>query len=103
MRLIEEFEGKKPPYGYLLLGPKCRKVKIENSDTRQQWLQNHLDQMRSILAGMPSKPTPHPRKCGKCAVRHVCQHSLHLSDNKNLSLEKKESLKIVQISKNQGH
>ena len=28
MRLVEEFEGKRPPYGYLILGPKCRSVKI---------------------------------------------------------------------------
>ena len=76
MRLIEEFEGKRPPYGYLLLGPNCRRIKIENSEARQQWLQSHLDQMRAILSGTEAKPTPHPKKCGRCEVRHVCQHRM---------------------------
>jgi CRISPR/Cas system-associated exonuclease Cas4 (RecB family) len=74
MRLVEEFEGKKPPYGYLILGPNCRRFKIENSPARQAWLQKHLDEMRAILAGGPSQPTPHPRKCRKCDVRHACAH-----------------------------
>lgn len=73
MRLIEEFEGKKPPYGYLILGPKCRRVKISNTEKRQEWLQGQLDEMRSILDGNPSTPTPHPRKCQRCDVRDHCQ------------------------------
>lgn len=77
MRLIEEFEGKRPPYGYLLLGPKCRRVKIENSEQRQQWLQKNLDQMRAILeSGACAVPAPHERKCARCEVRHICTHSL---------------------------
>lgn len=72
MRLVEEFEGKKPPYGYLILGPNCRRFKIENTPDRQAWLQKHLDEMRGILAGAASNPTPHPRKCRKCDVRHAC-------------------------------
>lgn len=76
MRLIEEFEGKKPPYGYLILGPNCRRFKIENTPDRQAWLQKLLDEMRGILAGGPTVPTPHPRKCRKCDVRHECQHRI---------------------------
>lgn len=76
MRLIEEFEGKRPPYGYLILGQKCRRVKIENSEARQQWLQSHIDQMRGILAGAPAIPAPHPRKCLRCEVRHSCAYAL---------------------------
>ena len=76
MRLIEEFEGKRPPYGYLLLGPNCRRIKIENTPERQQWLQNHLDQMRAILAGLPARATPHPKKCQRCEVRLACKSSL---------------------------
>jgi len=72
MRLVEEFEGKKPPYGYLILGPNCRRFKIDNTPDRQAWLQKHLDEMRGILAGEATKPTPHPRKCRKCDVRHAC-------------------------------
>ena len=76
MRLIEEFEGKRPPYGYLILGPKCRRVKIENSEARQQWLQSHIEQMRGILAGAAAIPAPHPRKCQRCEVRHSCSYAL---------------------------
>lgn len=71
MRLVEEFEGKKPPYGYLILGPNCRRFKIENSDERQAWLQKMLDEMREVLNGAPAKPAPHPKKCRKC---HVAEH-----------------------------
>jgi CRISPR/Cas system-associated exonuclease Cas4 (RecB family) len=72
MRLIEEFEGKKPPYGYLILGPKCRTFKIENSPARQAWLQKMIDEMKLIYDGAPAKADPHPRKCGRCEVREVC-------------------------------
>jgi len=72
MRLIEEFEGKKPPYGYLILGPNCRRFRIENSPDRQAWLQRLIDEMRGVLDGQPTKPTPHPKKCKKCDVRHAC-------------------------------
>lgn len=72
MRLIEEFEGKKPPYGYLILGSNCRKIRIENTPKRQAWLQKILDEMRDILAGQPATPTPHLSKCGKCDVRDFC-------------------------------
>lgn len=73
LRLIEEAEGKKPPYGYLVLGPSCRKVKIENSPARQAWLQERLDQMRAILEGGPCVPVPQRQKCEKCDVRKHCK------------------------------
>jgi CRISPR/Cas system-associated exonuclease Cas4 (RecB family) len=76
MRLIEEFEGKKPPYGYLILGPNCRRFKIENSPDRQAWLQRLIDEMRGVLAGQATTPTPHPKKCRKCDVRHACAFKL---------------------------
>jgi CRISPR-associated exonuclease Cas4 len=73
MRLVEEFEGKRPPYGYLILGPSCRKFKIENSPHRQAWLQKVIDEMQAILGGTPAKATPLPRKCRKCDVREACK------------------------------
>lgn len=76
MRLIEEFEGRRPPYGYLILGPSCRKIKIENSPQRQAWLQGMIDEMQGILAGKASVPTPHPRKCRQCDVRAACAFSI---------------------------
>ncbi len=72
MRLIEEFEGKKPPYGYLILGQNCRKVRIENTPERQAWVDSMLNEMRAILGGMPAKATPHESKCRKCDVRAHC-------------------------------
>ncbi|MCB0353579.1 MAG: Dna2/Cas4 domain-containing protein [Bdellovibrionales bacterium] len=73
MRLVEEFEGKKPPYGYLIIGKGCRKVKIHNSAGRQQWLQKQIDAMREIATkGAQAQATPHPRKCAKCSVRESC-------------------------------
>ena len=72
MRLIEEFEGKKPPYGYLILGGNCRRIKIENTAQRQAWLQAIIDDMRGILAGTPAVPTPMFKKCNKCDVREAC-------------------------------
>jgi CRISPR/Cas system-associated exonuclease Cas4 (RecB family) len=72
MRLVEEFEGVKPTHGYLLLGPSCRRVRVENSVTKQQWLQRLIDEMRGIIDGAPPQPAPHPVKCAKCDVRHRC-------------------------------
>ena len=80
MRLIEEFEGKKPPYGYLLLGPNCRRFKVENSPERQAWLQRMIDEMRLIADGADAKPSPHPRKCSKCDVREVCAYRMDLKE-----------------------
>jgi len=72
MRLVEEFEGKKPPYGYLILGPNCRRFKIENTPERQAWLQRMIDEMREVLEGGAAKPTPHPKKCRKCYMKDSC-------------------------------
>lgn len=72
MRLVEEFEGQRPPHGYLFLGPKYRRVKVVNSEEKQVWLQNMVDEMRKILDGAPATAAPHPTKCSKCDVRHRC-------------------------------
>jgi len=72
MRLVEEFEGRKPPHGYLLIGPSCRRIKVENTEAKQRWLQGLISEMRSILNGGPVQPTPHPIKCSKCDVRERC-------------------------------
>lgn len=72
MRLVEEFEGVRPPHGYLLLGPSCRRIKVVNSEAKQRWVQGMIDAMRGILDGAPVKATPQPIKCSKCDVRHQC-------------------------------
>ncbi len=73
MRLVEEFEGTRPTHGYLLLGPSCRRVRVENSYAKQQWLEGLIKEMRSIIDGAPPKATPHEVKCAKCDVRHRCE------------------------------
>jgi CRISPR-associated protein Cas4 len=72
MRLVEEFEGERPSKGYLLLGPDCRRVSIENSEAKQRWLGTLLEQMRRVLDGEEARATPHPAKCSKCDVRSRC-------------------------------
>lgn len=72
LRLVEEFEGVKPPHGYLLLGPKCRRIRIVNSETKQMWVSGLIAEMRRILSGGAPVPTPHPMKCAKCDVRERC-------------------------------
>jgi CRISPR-associated protein Cas4 len=72
MRLVEEFEGRRPPRGYLLLGEKCRRIVVENTPSKQEWVQRLIEQMRQVLDGGEAKATPHPMKCAKCDVRHRC-------------------------------
>lgn len=72
MRLVEEFEGEKPPHGYLLLGPNCRRIKVVNSESKQQWVEGLLAEMRNVLDGAEPRPTPHPKKCARCEVRDRC-------------------------------
>jgi CRISPR/Cas system-associated exonuclease Cas4 (RecB family) len=72
MRLVEEFEGQRPPHGYLLLGPSCRRIKVENSENKQAWVSGLIREMRKILEGGRPTPSPHPIKCAKCAVRERC-------------------------------
>ncbi|MCB0328018.1 MAG: Dna2/Cas4 domain-containing protein [Bdellovibrionales bacterium] len=76
MRLVEEFEGKRPPYGYLIIGKNSRKVKIYNTSERQDWLSEQLHQMRLIAEdGQKASLKPHPRKCQRCIVQDHCEGS----------------------------
>ena len=74
MRLIEEFEGKRPPYGYLILGKKARRVKVSNTEKRQKWLDQLIFEINAIREGHKQAiPDPHPRKCTKCKVLEYCE------------------------------
>lgn len=75
MRLVEEIEGKKPPYGILILGKEQRSVRIKNTDEKQNWLEDILDEMRSILDGVPAVAKPTYYKCKGCDVRIFCQQT----------------------------
>jgi CRISPR/Cas system-associated exonuclease Cas4 (RecB family) len=72
MRLVEEFEGVRPPHGYLLLGPQCRRVKVVNSSAKQEWVDGLLQEMRRVLEGGNPSPKPHPKKCSRCEVQARC-------------------------------
>lgn len=76
MRLVEEFEGVRPPHGYLLLGPSCRRIRVVNSESKQAWVDSLLREMRGILEGTDPRPAPHPKKCAKCEVRDRCDAAL---------------------------
>lgn len=76
MRLVEEFERVRPPYGYLLLGPSCRRIRVMNSESKQQWVDGLLRDMRCVLEGAEPKATPHEKKCAKCDVRERCDAKL---------------------------
>jgi CRISPR/Cas system-associated exonuclease Cas4 (RecB family) len=76
MRLIEETEGKRPPYGILLMGEKRRRVKIKNSEEKQRWLDALLEEMRSICDGVPAVPAPSTYKCRSCDVHGICKYSM---------------------------
>jgi CRISPR/Cas system-associated exonuclease Cas4 (RecB family) len=84
MRLIEEFEGKKPPYGYLIIGKSARKVKIYNTPERQNWLSIQLDEMKQIVADKTKAVAqPQKNKCAHCKVQDHCESrfSTHSSLN----------------------
>jgi len=72
MRLVEEFEGVRPPYGYLLLGPSCRRIRVANSESKQEWVDTLIREMRQVLEGAEPRAAPHPKKCLKCEVREAC-------------------------------
>jgi len=61
MRLIEEETKLLPPYGVLLMGKKRRVVKVKNSPEKQRWLDTLLDEMDSIIGGVPANPRPKTR------------------------------------------
>lgn len=89
MRLIEEFEGNRPPYGYLILGPKCRRVKVYNSTSKQTWLQERLNVMNAILSGQKAIATPQLNKCARCEVCRECLHGAQIDP-----LPKEEKLAV---------
>ena len=78
LRLIEEEERIRPPHGVLIMGKKKRRVEIKNSPEKQRWLDSILDEMRSIIDGVPAVPAPAKLKCKNCDVREICEHSAYI-------------------------
>ncbi len=77
LRLIEELEGVEPDHGVLLMGKEQRRVAIKNAPDKQRWLESLIDEMRSIMDGVPAIPSPSTFKCKSCDVRLICQHSAY--------------------------
>ncbi len=74
LRVLEDLEGTRPPYGVLLMGTKKRLVRIKNTDEKQLWLDSLLEEMHSIREGVPAIPTPVFAKCRNCDVGEICEH-----------------------------
>jgi len=74
LRLLEEETGTKSPHGILLMGKKRRVVKVKNTPEKQRWLETLVEEMHSILDGVPSVPRPTEKKCRNCDVKKVCEH-----------------------------
>lgn len=75
--LIEEIEGEKPPYGVLLLGKDEKKSQIKNTPERARWVLSLVDEMQSIVDGVPAIPSPNPQKCKNCDVNQRCEFSAY--------------------------
>lgn len=79
MKLIELEENIRPPYGILLLGPELRTVRVKNTPEKQRWLDTLIDEMRSIMDGVPAVPSPTYQKCKRCDVQKHCKFSAYHS------------------------
>ncbi len=77
LRLIEEIEGQRPPYGFIVIGQENRRVKINNSEEKQRWMSSLVDEMHSIIEGVPAVAAPAPYKCKSCDVRKACRFNAY--------------------------
>jgi|GEM_PF-1022530 len=96
MRLIEEFEGKKPPYGYLIIGKSARRVKVYNTPERQAWLSEQINQMKDIVnEKIPAAARPQKTKCAKCKVSDACEQRFIAPVEHTSSSNQKEQLILI--------
>jgi CRISPR-associated exonuclease Cas4 len=72
-RLLEEIEGVRPSHGYLITGPNAKRIRVENSDERREWVEDILKDMRRSLSSGNFTATPSKRKCDGCSVRDRCK------------------------------
>lgn len=74
MRLLNEFERTDIPYGYLILGEKNKRVRINNLPERQKKLTLFLNEMKEILENKKEAiASPEIAKCSKCTVKQYCE------------------------------
>lgn len=76
LAILEEREGKASPYGVLIMGSDQRRTQIKFTPEKRKWLWSLIDEMRSIIDGVPAVPSPAPFKCRNCRVRSKCKFSM---------------------------
>lgn len=72
LAILEEREGKASPYGVLIMGKAQRRTQIRNTPEKQRWLWTLIDEIRSIIGGVPAVPAPALYKCRNCRVKQFC-------------------------------
>lgn len=77
LRLIEEKYKKTPPYGIIILGSEKRQIRIKNTPEKQRWLETILEEMKSVMDGVPALATPVYHKCRHCDVNAKCAVSAY--------------------------
>ena len=75
LRILDEEQKNSPTHGFLLMGSKRRKVRIEYNPERKRWLESVVEEMRAIRSGVPAVARPGQRKCRNCDVSGVCEFS----------------------------
>lgn len=83
LAILEEREGKVAPYGVLIMGKDQRRTQIKNTPEKQRWLWTLIEEMRSIIAGVPAVPAPATFKCKNCRVRQFCAFSAYTPGNQS--------------------
>ncbi|MBP9837233.1 MAG: Dna2/Cas4 domain-containing protein [Proteobacteria bacterium] len=90
LKIINELTNKTPEYGVLIMGKDKREVKIKNTPEKQTWISSLIDEMRSIIDGVPSIPTPAFYKCKSCDVKDICSYSAYSENLKHKEMEKQD-------------
>lgn len=89
LKVIEEVEKHKPPYGVLVMGPEARSVKIKYTEEKQRWISDIVKEMRDIIEGTPAVPAPSFYKCKNCDVREQCVYTAYHEEDEKREKSKK--------------
>lgn len=73
--LLEEKIKNKVPYGILIIGEEKRKVKINSTEEKRNWVISIIKEMDSIQNGTPAIALPSKFKCKNCDVLNHCKYA----------------------------
>ncbi|MCX7952646.1 MAG: CRISPR-associated protein Cas4 [Deltaproteobacteria bacterium] len=74
MLLAEETYKTNVPFGYIIMGDKRKRRTVYNSPGLRKLVKRKSLELINALEGLNKLfPDPHPRKCSKCNVSHICQ------------------------------